>query len=271
MQAICLHAKEPIEDLLRRNVYLHLYALGDLDDFFWPYTTWYALRDGRHLHQVALVYTGASLPVLLGLCDEPLDEMRALLRGILHLLPRRLYAHLSGDLATLFEDDYRVASHGAHYKMALVDRSRLGRVDTSAAVHLSARDLPRLEKLYRESYPANSFDGRMLETGYYYGLREGPDLVSAAGVHVYSSNYRVAALGNITTHPRARGKGWATAASARLCQALLQTVDHIGLNVKADNRSALACYERLGFQRVAEYEECFLELKHVRRPVRFQG
>ena len=271
MQVICLHAKEDIEDLLRRNVYLHLYALGDLDDFFWPYTTWYALSDGRRLGQVALLYTGAALPVLLGLADKPLDEMRALLRGILHLLPRRLYAHLSHNLTTVFEEDYHVDSHGPHYKMALMDRSCVQHVDTSSAVHLSTQDLPQLETLYRESYPGNSFDARMLETGLFYGVREGPDLVCAAGVHVYSPLYRVAALGNVTTHPRARGKGWATVASARVCQALMSTVDHIGLNVKADNRSALACYERLGFQRIAEYEECFLELKHVYGSIRPQG
>ena len=36
---------------------------------------------------------------------------------------------------------------------------------------------------------------------------------------------------------------------------LQRTVDHIGLNVKADNAAAVACYRRLGFRPVAEYEE----------------
>ncbi|MEJ7708630.1 MAG: hypothetical protein WKF84_01940 [Pyrinomonadaceae bacterium] len=35
MRIVCLHSKVEIERLLRRNLYLHLYALGDLDDFFW--------------------------------------------------------------------------------------------------------------------------------------------------------------------------------------------------------------------------------------------
>ncbi|HMP41995.1 MAG TPA: GNAT family N-acetyltransferase, partial [Roseiflexaceae bacterium] len=33
------------------------------------------------------------------------------------------------------------------------------------------------------------------------------------------------------------------------------TVDQIGLNVRADNQSAIAAYERLGFTRFAAYEE----------------
>ena len=38
-----------------------------------------------------------------------------------------------------------------------------------------------------------------------------------------------------------------------------ETVDHIGLNVKADNAPALACYRRLGFEVAAEYGEFMVE------------
>jgi ribosomal protein S18 acetylase RimI-like enzyme len=86
-------------------------------------------------------------------------------------------------------------------------------------------------------------------------------------VHVYSARYRVAALGNITTHPGLRGRGLATAASARLCRELVQAgVDCIGLNVKADNTAALSCYRKLGFERVAEYGEYTLERKRSPAP-----
>jgi ribosomal protein S18 acetylase RimI-like enzyme len=47
-----------------------------------------------------------------------------------------------------------------------------------------------------------------------------------------------------------------------LCQELLRAgIEHVGLNVKADNRSAIACYENLGFQRVADYGEYSAESK----------
>jgi ribosomal protein S18 acetylase RimI-like enzyme len=48
---------------------------------------------------------------------------------------------------------------------------------------------------------------------------------------------------------------------AKLCEELLRTVEHIGLNVKADNISAISCYKGLGFERVATYEEHTFELR----------
>jgi predicted GNAT family acetyltransferase len=129
-------------------------------------------------------------------------------------------------------------------------------------VALSAADTEDLLALYAASYPGNWFVPRMLETGLYYGIRRGRALVSVAGVHVYSPHYKVAALGNIATRPDARGRGLATAVTARLChELLLQGIEHVGLNVKADNPSAIACYEKLGFQRVADYGEYRVEPK----------
>jgi predicted GNAT family acetyltransferase len=101
----------------------------------------------------------------------------------------------------------------------------------------------------------------MLETNQFFGIRKGMRLISIAGIHVYSEEYRVAALGNITTHPLHRGKGYGTLVTARLCKSLLKNVDHIGLNVKADNRIAIVCYRKLGFEIIAPYGEFILEAK----------
>lgn len=259
MSVICLHDKDEIAAFLRRDPLLHIYALGDLDDFFWPYTTWYGLRAPDGVAQIALLYSGADLPVLLALTGAPAEPMRELLRALGPVLPRRFYAHFSGGLAAAFASDYRMQSHGAHDKMALADPARLRAVDVSDTVALTPDDLGAIEDLYRASYPGNWFDPRMLETGHYYGVRDGAALVSVAGVHVYSPRYGVAALGNITTRPDLRGSGLATSATARLCLELLRTVEHIGLNVKSDNRAAIACYEKLGFERIGAYEEWMLE------------
>jgi predicted GNAT family acetyltransferase len=187
--------------------------------------------------------------------------MRSLLEAIIHLMPKRFYAHLSGDLATVFAEEYRIESHGPHFKMALVDKARLENIDTSNVVPLTVADMDEIEALYRVSYPDNSFDPRMLETGCFYGIRHRTLLVSVAGVHVYSPHYRVAALGNVATHPGYRGQHLAKTVCAKLCRSLLPAVDHIGLNVKADNLSAIRCYEQLGFECIAPYEEYTLELQ----------
>jgi predicted GNAT family acetyltransferase len=95
----------------------------------------------------------------------------------------------------------------------------------------------------------------MLEPGQYLGTFAGDEIVAVAGVHVYSERYRVAALGNVSTHSRHRGRGLGTAVTAALCRRLLGRVDRIGLNVKADNAAGRRCHEKLGFEVRAPYEE----------------
>jgi ribosomal protein S18 acetylase RimI-like enzyme len=257
MHVISLHDKGEIERYLRQNTLIHLYELGDLDDFFWQNTTWYAFKEAEQIQSLLLLYSAINPPVLLAI-SENLPALRNLLQSSLQLLPPRFYAHLSGDLSTLLATHYRVDSHGLHYKMALVDISRLETLDTSEVIPLTEADLDELRTLYRDSYPGNSFDPRMLETGHFYGIRRDNALVSVAGVHVYSPRYRVGVVGNVTTHPAYRGKGLGTMVCARLCRELLRTVEHIGLNVKADNVAAIASYKKLGFEVVGEYEEAML-------------
>jgi ribosomal protein S18 acetylase RimI-like enzyme len=261
LKPICLHDKKEIESFLRQNEALHLYEIGDLDDFFWQYTTWYALREQEQTKQLVLLYTGITPPTMLALTEDSTDGMRELLRSIVPFLPRQFYAHLSGNLAAALETAYQVQPHGVHYKMTLINQAYLNEIDTSAVIPLTVAERPELEAFYQHSYPGNWFDARMLETGQYYGLRRGGILASVAGIHVYSPQYKVATLGNIATHPDFRGQGLATAVCARLCRALLTTVATIGLNVKANNSSAIACYQKLGFERVAEYGEYSLTLK----------
>jgi ribosomal protein S18 acetylase RimI-like enzyme len=261
-ELVCLHAKEDVERFARRNLFVHIYALGDLDDFFWPFTSWFALRERGEIRQLVLLYLGVSIPTILAYADAPADSMRELMQALLPVLPRRFYAHLAVGVADVLAADYRIESHGTYYKMGMTDCARLAVVDASEATRLSVTDTAELKALYAASYPRNWFVPRMLETGHYYGVRRDGALVSVSGVHVFSPAYKVAALGNISTHPDFRGQGLATIATARLCQELLCAgIEHIGLNVNAENSSAVACYRKLGFERIADYGEYTLELK----------
>jgi predicted GNAT family acetyltransferase len=145
--------------------------------------------------------------------------------------------------------------------MALKNRALLKDIDISKAILLSREDLSNIVNLYKKSYPGNWFEPRMLDTQQYYGIKEQNDLVSIAGVHVYSPEYKVAALGNITTHPDFRGKGLGKVVTAKLCQSLMKQVEHIGLNVKTDNLPAISCYKKLGFEVIGSYEEYMAESK----------
>ena len=257
----CVHDKSVLEAHLRQRPILHLYELGDLDDFFWPHTTWHALPEGDSLAASALVYSGTDLPVLIAMSEDRSDRMPELLDAILPFLPTRFYAHLSAGLDEVFEADHRIESRGAHLRMNLAHPERATPIDGRGATPLGRADLEEIGGLYRIAYPENWFDPRMLDTGAYHGIREDGRLVGVAGVHVYSPTYRVAALGNITTHPLDRGRGIGSAVTAAVCRWLLRTTDIIGLNVREDNPAAIRCYERLGFETYAGYGEFLLERK----------
>ncbi|MGW1060110.1 GNAT family N-acetyltransferase [Micromonospora rubida] len=244
------HDRVLLGRLLGRDPALHAYQLGDLDDFFWPYTSWF-----RRGEQVALLYHAVAPPTLLAFADAAgREELSALLTDLAPVLPARLHAHLSPGLAPVLAGWFHVADGGAHRKMALTDRARLAAVPGEGEP-LGAADLPELTRLYAAAYPGNWFDPRMLDTGRYVGVRRDGRLVAVAGVHVYSPVWRVAALGNVTTCPGYRGRGLGAAVVSALCRRLAADVDHVTLNVKVDNVAALRLYDRLGFTLVAGYGE----------------
>jgi GNAT superfamily N-acetyltransferase len=263
MSILCLHDKAQIEAFTRHHPLLHLYELGDLDDFFWPHTTWYALTDGETVQQLALLYSDLAMPVLLAHSEPESDSMPWFMEALLPLLPRRFYSHLSSDALPTLATAYHLEPHGRYDKMGLRHPAALTTIDTSAVSPLSIGDLHAINALYQASYPDTWFVPRMLETGRYYGIwDEAGRLTTIAGVHVYSPQYKVAALGNVTTHPEVRGRGLATLTCAKLCQELLSAgIETIGLNVRADNTAAIRAYQKLGFERVAEYGEYTLELR----------
>ncbi|AUY47686.1 GNAT family N-acetyltransferase [Streptomyces sp. CB01881] len=250
MLPVSVHDRAELATLLRRDPALHAYELGDLDDFFWPWTNWYRLGDS-----VALVYHGAGLPTLLAF-DRPEDvgTLRKLLDGLLVLLPRRFHAHIAEGAEDVLGSRFDVESNGLHLRMALTDHDRLLRQEARGE-QLTRADLPDLLALYETAYPGNWFDPRMLDTGQYVGVRDKGELVAVAGVHVWSPEQRIAALGNVTTHPRARGRGIGKAVVAELCRRLLGSADHVALNVKAANPAAVALYTALGFETVGRYHE----------------
>ncbi len=247
--------RSALEKYFRLDPSLHLYSLGDLDDFYWPRITCYGTQAGKALKNITPFYRGEDLPVLLAFGELDLDYLQQLQS----LLPNQFYAHLSPGLIKHFSDTYQIAEHGDYFKMALANTDPITRTNTINTFRLAGTDLAEVNELYEESYPNNAFDPRMLVSGQYIGIRHQGRLVSIAGIHTYSATYRVAALGNITTHPEYRGRGYGKAVTARLCQLLEGIVDFIGLHVKCDNMPALSLYKSLGFRISSIYGEFSLQ------------
>ncbi len=262
MAFICLHDKQKIEKLLRRNIFLNIYAIGDLDPMFWPYTQWYGVESGDELTSAVCMFNGPNAPTLMALADHSTVSAAAdLLRDITYLLPYRFFAHLSPGLEDVFDGQY-LRESGEHYlRMALTaPETALSYAckncsGSSEAVRMGRSDIPQMLELYARSYPGNWFDPGKLEINRCFGIRDGDRLISVAGTHVYSPEYGVAAAGNITTDPDYRGMGYGTAATAALCSCLLSKGCMIGLNVKAGNKAAIASYMKLGFEQTDEFRE----------------
>ena len=102
----CLHDRAELEAFFACSPGAYLYALGDLDPAFWPWTTWYGVRRGVELREVVLVYSGLAQPAVMAFMRRDGDEMVSLLDSLAPLLPPRFHAHLdlrcSGQVASLW-------------------------------------------------------------------------------------------------------------------------------------------------------------------------
>jgi len=253
-----INDREKLAAYFRQDLPLHVYSLGDLDDLHWPRTTCFGLVVGEEISHVTTLYQGEGLPVLLAFgTDGFIGENYY--HWLSNRLPDPFYAHLSPGVEETFKADHVITDYGTHYKMSLVEPRVRQEASQGKAHRLDISHLPELRDLYQQSYTENAFDPAMLTTGKYYGCRSKGMLISAAGVHVYSSRYRVAAIGNITTHPDHRNRGFARLVTSALCRDLLDEVNHIGLNVKADNEPALHLYQSLGFEISCKYGEFSLK------------
>ena len=256
MELRILNNKSEILGYLSADPALNLYLIGDLDDFFWPWTRWYGLYVNNSIKSIALFYTGTESPALLLFYNGDPGYHLHLLMKIKPLLPAEFTVHLSPGLLPLFGARNILKNYGLHYRMILAREP--DKIEDSSIRRLTVSDMDEIEELYRVSYPDNWFTGRMVETGKYFGHFDSGRLTGVAGIHVYSASYSIAALGNIAVHPDFRGRKIAYKLTSVLCSDLRRNVTTIGLNVMADNHSAIKCYKNAGFEKRFLYDECLV-------------
>lgn len=249
--------KREIYRFLSKTPELQLYTIGDLDDFFWPHTVWYAMYDAGEIQTLALLYTGMTPKTFLLFYDKDPGYSIELIKSIRHLLPEKFNVHLSPGLIDVFGKENIIKYYGHNFRMILA-RNPVPVFDLNLR-KLETGDIGLINDLFQIAYPDNWFDKRMIETGKYLGYFSEGILTGIAGIHVYSSEYRIAALGNIATHPEFRGRKIAFKLTSALCCNLLGSVDIIGLNVSSDNKAAIRCYENIGYEIRSTYDECFVK------------
>ena len=90
----------------------------------------------------------------------------------------------------------------------------------------------------------------------FYGVAVEGRLVAAAGTHLVSPTYGVAAVGNVFTHPNYRCRGYGTVTIGAVVAELVRLgIRDIVLNVNQSNGDAIRIYEKLGFERYCAFLE----------------
>lgn len=249
-----------VEAAARLRPDLHFYVLGDLDEPYWKASTWWV--DSGAPGTLCGLVSGPDfeMPVFYAVAHpDDIEGVSALAGELRDQLPDKMFAHLDPVVARVLAPGYQLTDPLRYEKRVLTQPSRL-RAGNPGTVSLGPDDLDELTELY-ETEPGHgrAFTPTMLATGCYLGVRRSGSLIAVAGVHLFSPKRRVAALGNIFTHPDHRGAGLARLVTSALCHRLDPAVDTIGLNVSVENEPARRCYSAMGFEISGTYLEGVLQ------------
>jgi ribosomal protein S18 acetylase RimI-like enzyme len=241
--------KPPIREFLDRDRGLTAYALGDLDDAFWPQSMFYGARCAGRLAAVVLFFRGFD-PGVLVTFGEP-DGVRAILSDV--RLPDEIYYVLPEELGAPLSEAYDCPNRHREWRMVL-DSGAFASPPLDNVTRIKPEQADLLAALYRRAAEPGeeivAFSPWQIAHGVFYGVWDGDSLVATAGTHVWSLEERVAAVGNVFTQPEYRGRGYATwCTGAVVRDALAAGLDTVVLNVREDNTPALRVYEKLGFYR----------------------
>jgi ribosomal protein S18 acetylase RimI-like enzyme len=233
---------------LSRDRLYAAYAIADMDDSEFSRTRWgVALQAGEPV-AVCMDYSGLS-PQPLFVMGDPAG-VRMVLGSVIRT--RTAYLAALPEHLPAVSELYRV-DPGPRMLRMWVDRATFHPV-VGEAIRLDAADTRGLNRLYELGLTA-WLPTESISTGVYYGVRRGGRLVAAAGTHVIGPMYGLAAVGNVFTHRDWRGRGFAKMVTSAVTAELLESVDTVVLNVRADNEPALAAYRTLGYQPHTFFEE----------------
>ncbi len=236
-----------LREALVRDRFRAAYMLGDLDPAYFRYTRWFvaSAEPGSRVLGVAMIYSGLRLPVLV--TNGEAHALGDAIERAAESLPARIYAQVEREHDAALARCYRIDDLRSYLRMGL-QREAFVMPQPSGVevVPLGHADTADLMELYRH-YPDAFFEPYQLEGGFYHGVRGARGLLAAAGVHLVSDEFEIAALGNVVTHPDERGRGLAKACMGRVLAALFERVPDVALSVPADNETAVRAFTALGF------------------------
>lgn len=169
----------------------------------------------------------------------------------LHTGPRQNYATCEPRHLEAMGAYFKLSSERPMLRMAVTARTFLPLSELPYRVvlrRLGALDTRQLNRLYNSEGSPTYYTGKQIEQGCYFGVFTDDRLVAAAGTHVVSREEGIAVVGNVFTHPRWRGRGYATLATGATTGHLLGFCRDVVLTVDPENTPAVRAYERLGYE-----------------------
>jgi ribosomal protein S18 acetylase RimI-like enzyme len=234
--------KNEIRACLRRDPGWSVYALGDLGPPMFPKTLWFA-------PDLTLLVRDYGTTILFAMGPGSVREALECVVGPVHL-------QVQHDALDEVARHAVVSSPRLMWRMTWTGRRPAS--PDAVTTRLGANDVPALLALYTDGESSGEspdfFLPSMVVDGVFYGVYEGAALVAAAGTHLLAREEGAAAIGNVYTRHDRRGRGLGRLATSAVLGELAG-VETIGLNVRADNDTALHLYESLGFARHCQFYE----------------
>jgi len=251
-----------LRSILLSDASYSAYAIAHLEPGLFARCQWWRASSGRAQGLVLHTHGGLG-PALVTFGDSPAVD------AIFHIHPgpRLSFATFKTEHLPVIERHFMVSRKRVMQRMVVAEagfrRVEKPAGDAVTIQLLRGTDISQINRLYSTEGGPASYSYRNIEEGVYYGVGVEGRLVSIAGTHVVSPVEKVAVVGNVFTHPRHRGRGWATLATSAVTEHLLKECANVLLTVETTNLSAVHLYEKLGYR-----EECRLyETTVLRRQI----
>lgn len=238
-----------IRELLRPRIDYTAYALGQLEPGLFERTRWFRAR-GDTGSALVLHSKGGLGDATFVMGDA--DAVAAILS--IHPGPAQTYATCQPQHISALKRVYRLATQQPMIRMSVTAESFVPATNVPA-VAMTGLDIRKVNALYSSEGGPSYYVSDHIEHGVYRGVIVDGRLVAVAGTHVVSHQEAVAVVGNVFTHPAYRGRGYATAATSAVTEALLPFCTTVVLTVDPTNRPAVAAYERIGYRESCQLVE----------------
>ncbi|MHB8577015.1 MAG: GNAT family N-acetyltransferase [Dehalococcoidia bacterium] len=242
-----LTTPDRIRALLEPRRLYAAYAVGQLAPDLFPLVDCWRAEDAAGGTAALALFSRGGLGDALFMMGEA-DVLEALLS--LHPGPRQNYVTCEPSHLDIMRRFYRLASERPMLRMSVrSDAFRAVAPQSEAVVRrMFGTDARLVNRLYCSEGSPTYYTSQQIEAGLYYGVVVDQRLVAVAGTHVVSPEEGIAVVGNVFTHPRWRGHGYATVATSATTAHLLRTCRDVVLTVDPENTPAVRAYDRLGYR-----------------------